>query len=157
MMNPIRSSRAYQVNVLDPNHVEGMVVQAMKDLNGRLDVFVANSGVTWQQGPALDGEVDYYRKAVRTDLDGTFYCARAAGNHFQKQAQEGTDINGNQLDFKYGSFVATASMSGHLVNVPRLQAACNAAEADVMHFVSKGTSSLRDPPLLLKPSSVIGC
>lgn len=126
--------RAYQVNVLDPNHVEEMTVQAVKELNGRLDIFVANSGIPWQQGPALEGEVDHYRKVVTTDLDGIFYCARAAGKHFRRQAQEGTDLNGNKLDFKYGSFIATASMSGHIVNIPQLQAAYNAAKAGVIHM-----------------------
>jgi sorbose reductase len=33
-----------------------------------------------------------------------------------------------------GSFVATASMSGHIVNIPQLQAAYNAAKAGVIHL-----------------------
>ncbi|KAI9749039.1 MAG: L-xylulose reductase [Lichina confinis] len=127
--------RAYQVNVLDPELVENVVTRIVKDFNGRLDVFVANSGIPWTQGAAIDGQVDHYRKVVSTDLDGTFYCARAAGRHFRRQAQEGTDVNGNKLDFKGGSFIATASMSGHIVNIPQLQAAYNAAKAGVIHLM----------------------
>lgn len=83
----------------------------------------------------LDGEIDHYRKVVATDLDSTFYCARAAGAHWRRQKKEGTDINGNKLEgFKYGSFVATASMSGHIVNIPQLQAAYNAAKAGIIHL-----------------------
>jgi NAD(P)-dependent dehydrogenase (short-subunit alcohol dehydrogenase family) len=37
-------------------------------------------------------------------------------------------------NFTYGSFVATASMSGHIVNFPQMQAAYNAAKAAVMHL-----------------------
>lgn len=128
------TGRAYQVNVLDPEHVENSVNQIVKEFNGRLDIFVANSGIPWSQGPALDGQIDHYRKVIGTDLDGTFYCARAVGRHFRRQAQEGTDLNGGKLDFKGGSFIATASMSGHIVNIPQLQAAYNAAKAGVIHL-----------------------
>lgn len=140
-----RAGRAYQVNVLDPDQVEAVVNQVVKEFNGRLDVFVANSGIPWQQGPALDGEVDHYRKVVGTDLDGTFYCARAAGKHFRRQAQEGTDINGNKLEFKNGSFIATASMSGHIVNIPQVQAAYNAAKAGVIHLGEPTLFSVDEP------------
>ena len=144
MWDPNRfPGRAYQVNVLDPELVENVVTQIVKDFNGRLDVFVANSGIPWTQGAAIDGETDHYRKVVSTDLDGTFYCARAAGRHFRRQAQEGTDVNGNKLDFKGGSFIATASMSGHIVNIPQLQAAYNAAKAGVIHLSTRSTTNFR--------------
>ena len=69
------------------------------------------------------------------DLDGTFYCARAAGLHWRRQKMEGTDIKGKKLEnYTYGSFIATASMSGHIVNIPQLQAAYNAAKAGVIHL-----------------------
>lgn len=108
--------------------------EIVKNFNGRLDIFVANSGVPWQQGAALDGEISHYKKVVTTDLDGTFYCARAAGKHWRRQAKEKTDINGKSINFKEGSFIATASMSGHIVNIPQLQAAYNAAKAGVIHL-----------------------
>jgi sorbose reductase len=83
----------------------------------------------------LDGEIEHYRKVVATDLDGTFYCARAAGAHWRRQKKEGTTLDGKPLEnFTGGSFVATASMSGHIVNIPQLQAAYNAAKAGVIHL-----------------------
>ncbi|KAI9668999.1 MAG: L-xylulose reductase [Caeruleum heppii] len=129
------TARAYQVDVTDAKHVEESIDQIVKEFNGRLDIFVANSGIPWTQGPAIDGELDHYRKVIATDLDGTFYCARTAGKHFRRQASEGTDLEGNKIDFKYGSFIATASMSGHIVNIPQLQAAYNGAKAGVIHMV----------------------
>ncbi|KAI9759628.1 MAG: L-xylulose reductase [Chaenotheca gracillima] len=127
--------KAYQVNVTDPKSVTDNVDAIVKEFNGRLDIFVANSGIPWTQGPAIDGELDHYRKVVATDLDGTFYCARAAGAHFRRQKKEGTDVNGKKIEFKEGKFVATASMSGHIVNIPQLQAAYNAAKAGIIHLV----------------------
>ena len=105
------------------------------DFNGRLDIFVANAGIPWTQGPALDGEIEHYRKVVTTDLDSIFYCARAAGKVWRRQKEEGTDIYGRKLQrYRYGSFIATASMSGHIVNIPQLQAAYNGAKAGVIHL-----------------------
>ncbi|RDW60067.1 L-xylulose reductase-like protein [Coleophoma crateriformis] len=127
--------KAYQVNVLEFAPVEAAINEIVKEFNGRLDIFIANSGIPWTQGPALDGELDHYRKVVATDLDGTFYCARAAGIHWRRQKKEGTTIDGKKLEgFTGGSFVATASMSGHIVNIPQLQAAYNAAKAGVIHL-----------------------
>ncbi|KAJ5416904.1 uncharacterized protein N7487_000454 [Penicillium crustosum] len=113
-------TKAYQVQVTDANAVEKAVNDVVKDFNGRLDVFIANAGVPWTQGPMVDGPLDHYRDVVSIDLDGTFYCAKAAADHWRRQKEEGTDANGNKLtNFTYGSFVATASMSGHIVNFPQ--------------------------------------
>ena len=131
----LTSGRAYQSDTTNPESVQALIDEIVHEFNGRLDIFVANAGIPWTQGPALDGSIDHYRRVVTTDLDGTFYCARAAGVHWRRQKQEGTDINGNQLgNYSYGSFIATASMSGHIVNVPQLQAAYNAAKAGVIHL-----------------------
>ncbi len=101
----------------------------------RIDIFVANSGVAWTKGPFLDGPEDHYRQIMSTNVDGTAYCARAAGRHFRRQKAEGTTVDGAKLEnYTYGSFIATASMSGHIVNIPQLQAAYNASKAAVIHL-----------------------
>ncbi|KAI9665618.1 MAG: hypothetical protein M1829_005698 [Trizodia sp. TS-e1964] len=126
--------RAYPVNVTDPSQIKQVTDQIVKEFNGRLDIFVANSGIPWSKGAALDGDIETYRKVVTTDLDGTYYSALAAGAHFRRQAKEGTDTSGKKIDFRGGSFIATASISGHIVNVPNFQAAYNAAKAGVLHL-----------------------
>ncbi|KAK3378293.1 sorbitol utilization protein SOU2 [Podospora didyma] len=128
--------KAYQVNVTTYEAVQNAVDSIVKEFNGRLDIFVANSGVTWEDGPMLDGPPEHYRRVVNTNLDGTFYCARAAGVHWRRQKKEGTAIDGKtRLEgFSYGSFIATASMSGHIANIPQLQAAYNASKAGVIHL-----------------------
>jgi len=83
----------------------------------------------------VDAPLDHYSNVTQTDLDGTFYCARAAASYWRRQKAENTDIFGQPLEgFTYGSFVATASMSGSIVNIPQLQAAYNAAKAGVIHL-----------------------
>lgn len=91
--------------------------------------------IPWTQDATIDGQISDYHKVMSTNLDGTFFCACAAGEVWRRQAKEGTDSNGNELrDYSYGSFVATTSMSGHIVNIPQLQAAYNAAKAGVIHL-----------------------
>lgn len=129
------TAKAYQVEITDPKAVQEAVDTVVKDFNGRLDVFIANAGIPWTQGPMVDGPIEHYRDVVGIDLDGTFYCAKAAASHWRRQKEEGTDLNGNKLtNFTYGSFVATASMSGHIVNFPQMQAAYNAAKTGVIHL-----------------------
>jgi NAD(P)-dependent dehydrogenase (short-subunit alcohol dehydrogenase family) len=88
---------------------------------------------------------------VTTDLDGTFYSARVAGLHWRRQKKEQTTIDGKKLDppFREGSFVATASMSGHIANIPQLQAAYNAAKAGVIHLCMFLLSKAGNSPLLI--------
>lgn len=116
--------QAYQVDVTDEQTVKKAVEEHVKEFNGRLDIFVANAGIPWVQGPMTDGETSHYHKVVSTDLDGVFYCAKAAAEIWRKQYETGADLAGNKLEnYSYGSFVATASMSGHIANIPQLQSA----------------------------------
>lgn len=123
------------MDVTSAEAVEAAVNSQIKEFNNRLDVFVANAGIPWTQGPAIDGELEHYRKVVANDLDSVFYCARTCGRIWKRQRETGADLAGNKLEgYGGGSFVATASMSGHIVNVPQLQAAYNAAKAGVSHM-----------------------
>lgn len=127
--------KAFKVNIKDYPSVEQALEGQVREFNGRLDVFVANAGIPWTKGPMVDGPVEHYSDVVATDLDSTYFCARAAAQHWKRQKQEGTDLEGRQLqNFTSGSFIATASMSGVIVNVPQLQAAYNAAKAGVIHL-----------------------
>ncbi|SJM87684.1 related to Sorbose reductase homolog SOU2 [Zygosaccharomyces bailii] len=119
--------RAYQCTLTDSAAVERVVDAVVKDY-GKIDVVVANAGVN-QNGGAI---VDYSEKVGRekcdkewqhvvdVDFNSVYYLADAAGKHFKKQ--------------KKGSFIITASMSGHIVNIPRMHAAYNAAKAGVIHL-----------------------
>ncbi|RDW92487.1 putative sorbitol utilization protein SOU2 [Coleophoma crateriformis] len=127
--------QAYQVDITKQEDVQASITQIVHDFNGRLDVFVANSGMVWSEGAAIDSSISHYHEVMSTNLDGVYYCAHAAGQHFRRQAQEKTAITGACLTgFTQGSFIATASMSGHIVNVPHIQAAYNVSKAGVIHL-----------------------
>lgn len=111
-------AKAYKCNLSDHEEVDKVVRQIEQDF-GRLDVFVANAGVAWTEGPCIDVEgVEGWKKLIDLDLNTVYYCAKAAGRIFKKNGK--------------GSFVITASMSGHAVNIPQLQAPYNAAKAALL-------------------------
>lgn len=112
--------KAYKCNVSDPQDVENVIFQIEKDF-GTIDIFVANAGVAWSEGACIDAEgVEGWKHIIDCDLNGIYYCAKPVGKIFRKK---GT-----------GSFIITASMSGHIVNVPQNQAPYNAAKAACIHL-----------------------
>nr|POE87522.1 l-xylulose reductase [Quercus suber] len=127
--------KAYQVDVTDFAATRDLIRAIAKEFNGRLDIFVANAGIPWTQGRMIDGELSHYHRVVATDLDSVFYCAKAAGEIWREQYESGGDMHGQPLEnYRSGSFIATASMSGHVANIPQLQSAYNAAKAGVRHL-----------------------
>ncbi|KAI8960541.1 short chain dehydrogenase [Daldinia sp. FL1419] len=126
--------KAYQVDVSTWETVQAAVDEIVQEFNGRLDVFVANSGIAWEDGPFIDGPLETMQKVLKVNIDGTLYCARAAALHWRRQKQEGTTVDGRPLvNFSYGSFISTSSMSGQIVNIPQQQAVYNASKAAVTH------------------------
>lgn len=135
----------------------------VKEFNGRLDIFVANAGVPWTQGRMIDGELSHYHKVTSIDFDGVFYCARAAGEIWRRQYETGVSVTGEKLqNYLSGSFVATASMSGHIANIPQLQAAVSEQEAGCRSTNSSSTMRPKQASficaslLLLSGSSSLG-
>ncbi|KAF8423370.1 hypothetical protein EV426DRAFT_668975 [Tirmania nivea] len=116
--------KAFKVDVTNQQAVESAVKEQVEgELGGRLNIFVANAGVPWTKGAILDiGQegVEHYKKVVATDFDSVHYSALAAGMYFKKQGS--------------GSFIATASMSGHIVNIPQMQTVYNAVKAGIIHY-----------------------
>lgn len=123
------------VNVTSAKAVDEAVVKCIQDFNGRLDIFVANSGISWGDEAFIDADISRYHDLMKVNTDGVVYCAHAAGKHFRRQKLEGTTIDGKKLEgFASGSFIATASMSGHIVNIPRKQAVYNSSKAAIIHM-----------------------
>lgn len=98
-------SKAYKCDVGSYESVEQLVRDVIADF-GKVDVFIANAGRTAASG-ILDGSVQDWEDVIRTDLTGVFNCARAVGLHFRER--------------RTGSFIITASMSGHIANYPQEQ------------------------------------
>lgn len=83
----------------------------------------ANSGV-------IDGSKEDWDHVIQVDLNGTAYCAKAVGPYFKKQG--------------FGSFVITASMSGHIANFPQEQTSYNVAKAGCIHMARSLANEWRD-------------
>lgn len=117
-------AKAYKCPVTDEAKVKETILQVEKDFS-KIDIFVANAGVPWSEGPLIEAEergvaTKEWEKVFNTDFQGVYYCSKVIGAIFKKQGR--------------GSLVITASMSGHVVNVPQLQACYNAAKAGVIHL-----------------------
>ncbi|KAI1430778.1 mannitol dehydrogenase [Xylaria sp. CBS 124048] len=122
-------SKAYKCNVGDYASVEQLINNVLNDFGGRIDGFVANAGAT-ANGGVLDSSVADWDKVIHTDLTGTAYCARAVGPVFKRQGS--------------GSFVITASMSGHIANYPQEQTSYNVAKAGCIHLARSLANEWRD-------------
>jgi sorbose reductase len=120
--------KAYKCNVGDYASVEKLVQDVIQEF-GKIDAFVANAGRTADSG-VLDGTVEAWNEVIQTDLNGTFHCAKAVGAHFKER---GT-----------GSFVITASMSGHVANFPQEQTSYNVAKAGCIHMARSLANEWRD-------------
>lgn len=115
--------KAYKVQITDSEAVEHVIEEQIKDF-GKIDIFIANAGITWTAGPLIDSSEDHkdWNKIVDTDLNSVYYCAKYIGRHFCVQGK--------------GSFIVTSSISGFIVNFPQLQACYNSVKAAVRHFAT---------------------
>lgn len=113
--------QSYQVDVTDFGQVKNVVDEIMADF-GNIDTFIANAGIAWTTGSILNPEstVDLWRRVFDVNVHGVFNCAKVVGEIFKKNGK--------------GSLIMTASMSGHIVNVPNYQTCYNASKAAVVHM-----------------------
>lgn len=114
-------SRSYQLDVTKPDKVEEAINTIIKDF-GTIDVFVANAGIPWYKGTVIDDAVtaNDWKAMMDVNLNSIFYCSKYVGKHFKEQNK--------------GSFIITASMSAHIVNVPQYKAAYNVSKAGALHL-----------------------
>ncbi len=104
-----------QVDVRDPRSAERMIAEA--ETHAPLDILVNNAGIA-NNVAAEDASDDDWSNVINVNLNGVFWCSRAAG---KKMLARGT-----------GNIVNIASMSGMIVNKPQPQAAYNVAKAGVI-------------------------
>lgn len=106
---------AIRCDVTNQDDVEAMVAKVV-DTYGKLDACFNNAGICLNV-PAEEMTFEQWNKVININLNGVFLCATAAGRVMLKQG--------------CGSIINTASMSGHIVNVPQPQCAYNASKAGV--------------------------
>lgn len=111
-----REALAVQTDVRDSRSVDAMVAQVV-DKFGRIDILVNNAGIA--QGVAAEDTTDEdWLNMMAVNLNGVFWCCRAAGRHMLREGK--------------GAIVSIASMSGHIANKPQKQAHYNTAKAAVI-------------------------
>lgn len=107
---------AIKTDVTNPEEVDQMI-QAILEKFGKLDVAFCNAGICIN-APAEEMTFDQFKKVIDINLTGVFLTSQAAAKVMLKQGK--------------GSIINTASMSGHIVNVPQPQCAYNASKAGVI-------------------------
>lgn len=107
---------AIRADVTRPEDVNAMI-DALLARYGRIDFAHCNAGICIN-APAEEMTFEQWKKVIDINLTGIFLTAQAAGKVMLKQGS--------------GSIINTASMSGHIVNVPQPQCAYNASKAGVM-------------------------
>ena len=113
-----RKTTAIKCDCTDPVQVDAMVKQVVDELGG-LDFCHNNAGICIN-APAEEMTYEQWMKVININLNGIFLTDIAAGKYML--------ANGG------GSIINTASMSGHIVNVPQPQCAYNASKAAVIQL-----------------------
>jgi NAD(P)-dependent dehydrogenase (short-subunit alcohol dehydrogenase family) len=112
------ASIAVQADVTRPDDA-ARTVESVVAAFGGLTIAVNNAGIgQWQAADAMS-ETDWDRM-MSINLKGVFLGAQAQARHM--------------LAAGYGKIINTASMSGHIVNMPQRQSAYNASKAGVIHL-----------------------
>ena len=109
---------ALKCDCTDENQVNDMVAQVVSQLGG-LDFCHNNAGICIN-APAEEMSYEQWSKVININLTGIFLTDIAAGKYM--------------LEHGGGSIINTASMSGHIVNVPQPQCAYNASKAGVIQL-----------------------
>ncbi len=109
---------AISADITDKAQVDNMIATVLSAF-GRLDVAFCNAGICLNV-PAEEMAYEQWKKVIDINLNGTFLTAQAAGKVM--------------IDQGGGSIINTASMSGHIVNVPQPQCSYNASKAAVIQL-----------------------
>lgn len=121
-------ARSYKVDVSDSEAVRTTIAAVVSDF-GRLDVFVANAGMSISK-TIIDQTIEEYKKQYSVNVDGVFHCAKYAGEVFKKQG--------------FGNLIITSSISALIVNVPVDQPVYNSTKAAVLQLGKSLAREWRD-------------
>jgi NAD(P)-dependent dehydrogenase (short-subunit alcohol dehydrogenase family) len=109
-------SLAVRADVTESADVDRMMAEILGSF-GSLDIAFNNAGICINE-KAEEMSFESWKKVIDVNLTGVFLTARAAGKAM--------------IPRRRGSIINTASMSGHIVNVPQPQCAYNASKAGVI-------------------------
>jgi sorbose reductase len=106
-------------DVTQPDQVTRMLDQVIAEMGG-IDIAVCNAGIITVT-PMLDMPPEEFQSIQDTNVTGVFLTAQAAAKAMVRQGQGGVIIN-------------TASMSGHIINIPQQVGHYCASKAAVIHL-----------------------
>jgi sorbose reductase len=106
-------------DVTQPEQVSGMLDHVTGELGG-IDIAVCNAGIITVT-PMLEMPPEEFQSIQDTNVTGVFLTAQAAAKAMVRQGQGGVIIN-------------TASMSGHIINIPQQVGHYCASKAAVIHL-----------------------
>lgn len=96
------------------------MVDRMTDEMGGIDIAVCNAGIV-SVTPMLDMSLEEFERIQKTNVTGVFLTAQAAARAMVAQG-------------RCGSIITTASMSGHIINIPQQVGHYCASKAAVIHL-----------------------
>ncbi|HUH67984.1 MAG TPA: SDR family oxidoreductase [Mycobacterium sp.] len=106
-------------DVTQPDQVTRMLDQVTAELGG-IDIAVCNAGIITVT-PMLDMSLEEFQRIQSTNVNGVFLTAQAAARAMVRQRHGGVIIN-------------TASMSGHIINIPQQVGHYCTSKAAVIHL-----------------------
>ena len=102
------------------------VIDALARTAGRIDILINNAGIARSDKAAEDVSDEHWLNVLDVNLNGAFWCVRAAGQHMLAQGS--------------GSIVNIGSMSGFIVNRPQPQSYYNASKA-ALHQLTRSLAA----------------
>jgi sorbose reductase len=106
-------------DVTRQEQVTSMVDQVREQLGG-IDIAVCNAGIV-SVTPMLDMSLEEFERIQNTNVTGVFLTAQAAARAMVSQGRG-------------GSIITTASMSGHIINIPQQVGHYCTSKAAVIHL-----------------------
>jgi len=106
-------------DVTQPDQVTEMVDRVTAELGG-IDIAVCNAGIVTVNG-MLDMPLEEFQRIQSTNVTGVFLTAQAAARAMVRQGQGGV-------------IITTASMSGHIINIPQQVGHYCTSKAAVIHL-----------------------
>ena len=106
-------------DVTQPEQVSRMLDETTAELGG-IDIAVCNAGIV-SVTPLLDMSPEEFQSVQDTNVTGVFLTAQAAAKAMVRQGQGGV-------------IITTASMSGHIINIPQQVGHYCASKAAVIHL-----------------------
>jgi NAD(P)-dependent dehydrogenase (short-subunit alcohol dehydrogenase family) len=120
-----------QADVRDAAQCDNIVAEAVKHF-GRLDVLINNHGASIT-APSMNLSPNAWRAVVGINLDGTFFCSRAAARQFIAQNGPGSIIN----------LSSTAGIRGSAFMLPYSAAKSGVIMLTVSHASEWGAMGIR--------------